>query len=278
MKKLIWLTAILLGLLALEPALADTSTATSTGQSQAVIEDGISQLLEAKGNPDLSPNERLGKEITAREKIISIALTLSLKESKTMRDNFQGLPAFATSSQAYAIESGYLANLVAYDAFYKAEQGKLWSAENNPYLNSSDLNDSLKALANEIKDYRETFSSPQIKAMTDFYLAFYTQNSISVARDRLSKISNEVKNLEDLSILQSNAFDNDLSQANALLNEASQFDQNAQYLILTPVDQLNETSASSTPEDLIKSSLIDLSKTYGILLKVGQSLSQSVGQ
>lgn len=261
---------------------ADTQPQTSTTSS---LEDSLLQLQNARNDASLSQQDRVFSEITARENIISEVLNLSLKEVTSTRAELNSLPAFATTTKVFAFQNQYLNNLNYFYNFFYTESLKLNLIETSYDQYSETTNTSLKNLAAEIANFRESRYDNSMNDILNFYLVYYSQSMISAANTQLNAISQNISQLEAGNFISQGEFDQQINEINTLLQSAADLTAAAKEMILYPQTEsaststttLNVSSATSTPitatpSQLVTQSLSDVKQAYGIFLDIGMQL------
>ncbi len=281
-KKMLFTPLVLVfGILGTAPALAVEASSTSTVSS---IDQSVLELGAAKDDDKLSPEEKVAKEIEARTKIIGEALTLSFKEIGSLQDKLNQLPKFADKSAEKEMQEDFLAKLDNYNAFFEDEGKKLDDIKANESDNNK-LNDELKDLAKEIKDYRDGIYSQTSQKVVEFTLVFYDENAVTVAKTRLNKVNADLRKLEKLGLIEKGYFKTPLDKASKLISGASDLQLQAKGLILNPADEgESETSQTSTkaivkpkPRELIDKSLSQVKSAYDIFLKISKDVRRLLG-
>lgn len=179
-----------------------------------------------------------GETLTQEEKIalgresVNKALDLSLEKVDKIEANLNQL-SFPEDSREQELKDIYLSQLEEYRAHY---------TDNKATLGNLKSFDEIKNLAIDISKYREEVYSPSIEKMIEFILVFYTDNVINVANKRFTDISSDLKKLEDVGVIESGSFSNELSAINKLMDNARTLQEEAMRYIVVQ----NDVNASST--------------------------------
>lgn len=264
----------------LTPALAITEASKpSTNIDKSVLELGT-----AKDDDELSPEERLGKQIDARIKIITEVISLSIKEIGGLRDKLNQLPKFAHKSKEKEMQEDFLANLDAHEDYFNNQSKKLDDLKDEADQNK--LNDGLRDLAKELKDYRDNTYNPAIQKIVDFVLLWADENAVHTAKTRLNKVISDIKKLEKFGLIDKGTFRVQLDKASRLIASASDLQAQAKGLILNPPDETveegdkeaaKEKLAKPKPRELIEKSFNQIKSAYDIFLKISKEVRKTLG-
>lgn len=106
----------------------------------------------------------------------------------------------------------------------------------------------LKSLAIEFKSWRENTYNPQAQIIVNFSLLLQQKTILDTANDRLDKIQQDVKKLENLGIDQINKLNSLLDKSKKDLNEANQSFEKAKTILDNYFNSATSTTATSTEE------------------------------
>lgn len=257
--------------------------------------ENITQLIQIKDDASISGADKEEKELEARLTIIKDVLKLSTDEIIKLQDKLHKLPQFADESRENVLKTEYQASLDDFSTYYADESKKLDDVKTN---------DDAKALAEELKEYRDATYNPEIKNIANFTILFYTADVVKLGKARLNKISGDISKLEKLGYFKTGTFTSKLKKARTLLDEADGLQQEAAEIILAPLTppapETTETDAiqkdpttqqtgdgtdtttqvveePKDPGDLNSESLQDVKDTYDIFLQIGKDLKKYLG-
>jgi hypothetical protein len=106
----------------------------------------------------------------------------------------------------------------------------------------------LKSLAVEFKNWRENIYNPQAQIIVNFSLLLQQKTILDTANDRLNKVQQDVKKLENLGIDQINKLNSLLYKAKINLDEANQSFEKAKTIFNTYFNSATSTMATATEE------------------------------
>ncbi len=278
--KYILTTAVAIGTIGTQVALASDTPADLTKSSA----DNVSQLIQIKDDASISGVAKDEKELQARLNIIKDVLRLSGDDVNKFKDKLKKLPKFEDKSQEKILKTEYQKLLDDFSAYYDDMFKKLADIKTN---------DDAKALAEELKNYRDDTYNPEIKKIANFTLLFYDADVIKTGKARLNKIIGDVSKLEKLGYLKKDVFSDKFKKAQALLDNADKLEQEAADIILasktiedtTKKDVTNQQITDETkilekpkdPGDLTSKSLQNVKDTYDIFLQIGKDINKYLG-
>lgn len=221
-----------------------------------------STLLTADTNVNLTPEEKLAK---AKDDLAK-ALDLSLKKVSSLKTRLNELN-FPELSQEAEMKNEALGDLDAYAEYYNKTKGELEMAD--------DL-DEVKALAKDVKEYRDLTYTPGVEKVVRFVLVFYNEDVLGVANERLGKIEADVKKLDKLGVIKEEDFRGKLGEARNLLDEAAKLQGEAKRIIInaSSTDTLKEKTSA---RDMLEKSLNNVKTVYDIFLELNQSVKKVLG-
>ncbi|MEK7195987.1 MAG: hypothetical protein AAB659_01985, partial [Patescibacteria group bacterium] len=182
------------------------------------VTDSVSQLIQIKDDTSLIGLDKDEKELEARLNIIKDVLRLSTDEIAKLQDKLYKLPLFDDKSREKILKTEYQKSLDDFSVYYTDVYKRLADVRTN---------DNAKALAEELKNYRDTIYNPEIKKIADFTILFYAADVVKTGKARLNKISGDISRLEKLGYLKTGVFAGKLKKAQTLLDEADKFQQEA---------------------------------------------------
>ena len=256
------------------------------------VTDNVSQLIQIKDDASISGPAKDEKELEARLNIIKNVLKLSTDEITKLRDRLEKLPKFDDESQEKILKTEYQKSLGSFSFYYTDMSEKLADVKTN---------DDAKALAEELKNYRDVTYNPEIKKIANFTILFYAADIVKTGKTRLNKISGDISRLEKLGYLKTGIFADKLKEAQTLLDDADKYQQEAAAIILTPAtpepikaedvtqediitqqmggaaDKTKAIEEPKDPGDLTSKSLQNVKNTYGIFLQIGKDLKKYLG-
>ncbi len=169
--KYILTTAVAIGTIGTQVALASDTPADLTKSSA----DNVSQLIQIKDDASISGVAKDEKELQARLNIIKDVLRLSGDDVNKFKDKLKKLPKFEDKSQEKILKTEYQKLLDDFSAYYDDMFKKLADIKTN---------DDAKALAEELKNYRDDTYNPEIKKIANFTLLFYDADVIKTGKAR----------------------------------------------------------------------------------------------
>lgn len=251
------------------------------------VTNNVSQLIQIKDDASISGPAKDKKELEARLDIIKDVLKLSTDEIIKLQDKLKKLPKFTDKSREKILKTEYQKSLNDFSVYYANKFKELANIKTN---------EDAKALAEELKNYRDTTYNLEIKKIANFTILFYAADVIKTGRARLDKISGDVSRLEKLGYLKMGVFSDKFKKAKALLDEADKLEQEAAAIILSPIipelikiedttiqqtgDGANEIKIAEEPKDpgdLTSKSLQNVKDAYDIFLQIGKDLKKSLG-
>jgi hypothetical protein len=248
--------------------------AADLNENASALNESVDALLEIKDDSALSETERGLKEIDARKKVIVEAVRLSVAEINGLKENLsKNKPAEAELKLKAASFFSYLDEAAAYFESAGIKAGELTDLEE------------IKALANELKDYRENNYNPRLQKIVDFFLWLQIDNLISAAETRWQKINLEIKKFEKYELIDPGVFSADMENAQKYLAGAKEISQEAGKMIIeTNLDELNpplsdadaieklsaEPAIKPSARELLGNSLKNLRSSYEIFVKISR--------
>lgn len=273
------LAAIIVAPNLLKPAVA----AGSTGGDVNSIDQKVDELNTIRDDSSLSASDKAAKEFRAQEDILNGVTGLSDNEIASAKDKLGKLPDFDQDSPEQKLRDNYLTELGTYSAYFDAEKQKIKEATSL---------DDLKTIASDLKAYRAGGYNDELQNMVTFTLLYYADEITATARTRLDKITSDIAKLQDAGFLKKGFAQNSLSKADGLIKDAVKLHDQAEIMILRPVqeqttgDKANPTMDTGTDKkatppptarDLIEKSISDIKSAYNIFLQVGKDARKALG-
>lgn len=125
----------------------------------------------------------------------------------------------------------------------------------------------VKDLANQFKDWRRIVYHPALKNTLDFLLVFESKTTLAIAQNRLHSIEEDLRRVDDFSVIKQSPLPQLLAQANQTLGEAADVQKAAELVILK--------SNTSDIQKLIEDSVAKIKDVYGLFLQMSAWLETS---
>jgi len=248
-------------------------------------------LIAISEDEALSGEERFEKAKAGLEKALSLALD---KVSQLTADlnNRQ----FDEETIEAELRVLYLEDLAQYGAYYSEA---LTAAQTLESL------ESVQALAQEVKGYRDTTYTAGVEKIVEFILVFYSEDVIGTATERFEKITEDIDKLETLGLIGVGVFSEEMDSINALLMDAAQFRMQAKDMLLVnveatstdevpvetvdiaedtatsvdelPVDEGQTANEEKTPKALLETSLNNVKSAYELFVQISNSVKETLG-
>ncbi|MCL5224428.1 MAG: hypothetical protein M1361_02400, partial [Patescibacteria group bacterium] len=214
-------------------ALADTN---SINNGITSVQNEVNNLINIRSSQSISDGTKTAQEIAAQKKVLKGVIALSDNEISTAQEKLNNLPTFDENSEAYVLQSNYLAELASYSKYFAAE---------GLIISNATTSDQLQAVAADIKAFRNSGYNSEIYNMITFTLLYYDADIISTANSRLNSIETDITSLSQLLANQS-ALNSELNKASGLISEASDLHDQASALILQNSSSTASTTATSS--------------------------------
>lgn len=172
--------------------------------------------------------------LEVRKQILKEILDLSLSETKNLKESLEKLDL--TSSEWKEIKEKLLEALGQSDDHYKEIQGNL---EKNDY----NLDES-KAIAKNLKEWRENIYTPQLNAIINMLLIFQNEDLLKITQSRLDKIENDIKKINKQNYIKTESLKIYLDQATQTLKDAKDANEKAKVIFLEIERVENEKDSS----------------------------------
>lgn len=246
------------------------------------MDKNVSELGEAKDDNELSPEEKLMRELDARINILKDVVFLSLKEIGGQADRLEKLPKFVDFSREKEMREGFLTDLDNYRIYFEDQSQKLSDLIQSHEDNPEKLNGELKDLAKEIKNYRDNVYNSGMARVIEFTLLYYNEGVLGTAKTRLNKISADIKKLERFGLIERGSVKSQLDKASKLISVAQDLNYQAKDLVLAnplaiDLEKPKVTKPKSTPRELIEKSLANIKSSYDIFLRISKDTRRILG-
>jgi len=264
-------------------------------------DDGF--FIAVNEDETLSDEEKFSRAHEGLEKALSLALekVSSLKADLDSRE-------FTDGTRELELKTLYLADLSIYETFYSESLAKAQLLESL---------ESVQALAQEVKTYRDVTYTPGVQKIVEFILVFYSEDVINTAADRFTKISEDIGKLELLGLVNEGTFSEQLASINTTLTEAMTLRSQAKDMVLaitaveeptttpgvtettTPtvieeetlqidapavvtdegikVAPADDTAAEQTAQMLLEKSLNNVKSAYDSFIEISKSVKETLG-
>ena len=264
-------------------------------------DDGF--FIAVNEDETLSDEEKFSRAHEGLEKALSLALekVSSLKADLDSRE-------FTDETRELELKTLYLADLSTYETFYSESLAKAQLLESL---------ESVQALAQEVKTYRDVTYTPGVQKIVEFILVFYSEDVINTAADRFTKISEDIGKLELLGLVNEGTFSEQLASINTTLTEAMTLRSQAKDMVLaitaveeptttpgvtettTPtvieeetlqidapavvtdegikVAPADDTAAEQTAQMLLEKSLNNVKSAYDSFIEISKSVKETLG-
>jgi hypothetical protein len=254
------------------PALAESEMR----QAVQPVEKSLNTLVTIRDNDSLSASEKAEQELAARKEVLKGALTLSIEETKNLADRLKLLPEFGAETKEKGMQNAFAGALQSYAVYYEKQLTK---------VNDLDSDAAVKALAQEIKTYRETIHNPNIQNIVDFVLLFQNDSVITTAKTRHTKIVSDMRKLEKRGFIKAGVFDEPLGNAASLISKAETLNLQAKDVMFaepkekegedeeTPIEKEKAPSA----RELLVASFDNVRDAYTIFLSVSKDVRSLLG-
>jgi len=182
------------------------------------------------------------KDFSNRQKAFYKVMELSGAELQNLNKTLNDLKIDNNSEEMnqYAQEkTEFLKTIFQFEEYNQEIKDKISEAKNIT---------SLKSLAIEFKNWRENTYNPQAQIIVNFSLLLQQKTILDTANDRLNKIQQDVKKLENLGIDQINKLNSLLDKSQKDLGEANQSFEKAKTILDNYFNSATSTIATTTEE------------------------------
>jgi len=201
------------------------------------LDKSVDVLLDAKDDENLSEADQLAKETEARIKVVTEALNLSLTETDDLQNRLVKIQ-IENDEIADELKVQYLAYLKDAALYFKEVQTKLEKVDSPA---------SVKALAAELKDYRENLYDQNIQNIINFLLVFQIDDLIATTQSRWDKITSDLQKLEKNGSIKSYQFSSLMASAKKYIKEASSLNQEAKKITIVLPEKERKGEPAAAP-------------------------------
>lgn len=262
-KKHIYIAPVVLGMMLIP------QTALAAGdEAIQPVEKSLETLVTIRDDDTLPQAEKEQKELEARKAVLKEALSLSLQETKDLITRLEEL-SFEEDSKEAGMRDAFIGALRSYAAYYEQQIVK---------VDGTRSSSEVKALAQEVRSYRETIHNPNTQRIVNFVLVFRNESLLSVARTRHSKIASDINKLEKKGFIEPGTFDERLAEARLDLDDAAALYTTARKEVL------DEQTAGSTEgeerpatRETISASFDKIKEAYAIFLGISKEVRTILG-
>lgn len=125
--------------------------------------------------------------------------------------------------------------------------------------------DSIKKLAQELKDWRENEYAQTVKNIIDFLLTFHNQAVLKIADNRFYKITVDLKRFKAAKLIETGTLEPLLAKAGENLREARALNNEALSLLATSTTPI---IVSGTIQELVQQSLNEIKSAYKLFFQM----------
>ncbi len=195
--------------------------------------DEVTQLLNLKDNTTLPSDQKQQQETDLNIKIISNVLNISLSQVSSTIGQFSSTTA--PQGEDWTGVYAYVNNLLNNDyQYYQTAQDEFSASSTVMTL------DQLKSFAKDLNDKKTNQTDEDLQRINIIIAALNTPDILSIADDRLVKVSSDVKKIYDRNMTKNQTLKDLYNQASKYLSDAHDYNNQALDMIL------NTFTASST--------------------------------
>lgn len=223
-----------------------------------------------------------------RKTILTEIVTASQNEVKNLTEK---LTALDLGDDWNLAREQFLARLATSSEYYTSLEKR---------LDQSALSlDEVKAIASELKDWRESTYTPELKAAGNMILIYQTDDVRRIVQSRNEKIANDIKKLDRQKLVNTDTLKKYLAQADKSIKNAAALNAKAKDLYfketvqplqpktlkaIEQVDQIDTAISSESPthqetqdvqdtiRDLAKESIKELKAAYELFFKMNDRI------
>lgn len=221
-------------------------------ESVQEVNEGTKNLITAKEQEDLSPEEKEKEELSLRLEVFDKILNLSIKEAEDIISQLKTLNDLdeKTLSLRDQLEKEFEDFLEFYNTqkeiLEKPEAITISQAQDDSEQNQEIDLPRIKEIAQSFKDWRETAYLPKLAIATNFLLINRQKTTAGMAETRFKKISQDVKKLKKMNFKGINELEKYLDLAINSLEKAKSLRQEAENNFWLIMATSTMTIASST--------------------------------
>lgn len=236
----------------------------------------ISAMLTIGGNKELSAEEKRQQELQARKETVSKIYDLTLMEQNDLIARLEKLEGLNETQEKMRVSL----------------TGQLTENENSfnqirNRLEAAKTADEVKQLATDFKNWRTQVYDPKVRKVVAFTFAFQEKNVIEIARQRLEKISTDLKDRGESLGENKDMAEGLLQKASGNIRNAEELHSQAKILIMVALtNQANLTNPKtmtknvaneiardmSDSKDFTEQSFQNIREAYKLFLEIGKLL------
>ncbi len=185
------------------------------------IQPAKAATFEFIGTALAKDNKASSLDLEARKKLLDRVSKNTKSEISGLEDKLNSLDL---SDDWAKIKDKFLSDLADFGSYNDSFDAKA--------TDSTTTLDQIKALAKELKDWRETTYTPELKDISNMTFIFDLENMLGISHDRFDKISSDVNKLDSQGIIKTDTLKKYLAQAQKSLDNADGFKNDAKDLFL----------------------------------------------
>lgn len=205
------------------------------------VMESVDQLTELENNKELTPEEKINKEIEIRKIALLNIVILSLSEINDLKEKLESL--VLNTDKQMEIKDELIKIL---------DQNKDYAEQLQKELEKDFSLEEIKNLTAAFKKWRSEHYNIDVKNTLSFILIYQEKSVIKTADVRLEKIISDLRKLENTKLIKKEDSWKHLNNAIKNLTNAHLLNNKAENLLLK-----NFETASSTPIDSINQDLSD---------------------
>jgi Holliday junction resolvase len=261
MKKKLYI-AILLLLLSVQAPLvlaAEISPATTS------VKESVNELLTVRDDDTLTAEEKIEKELDARKNVVGEVLSLSITEVTNLEKDLKSL-TFTKGSREESMRDAFIVALASYKTYFNQEKSTLEDVISI---------DEAKALAQEIKTYRDEIYNKQTQIIVEFVLLFRNEQALATTQSRYDKIVADVAKLEKKGYISNGKFVEPLKQVETLIKDAKTMTAQARTIILATDEEKSATAKAAAKKATESEIVKDAPTSRALLVKSFENVKDS---
>ncbi len=235
------------------------------------IANRIGTLLMLRKNSELSPEEKLRQEITARKEAVRKIFDLTELEQSDLLSRLSGLENLNEQQEKMR---------TALTELVKENSNGLKEIRNR--LDKADTLDDIKQLAADFKDWRTFVYNPKTEKVVAFTFVFQGKNILSVTDERLERVKNDLAEYQNSLKESDKEAEGLLAKAGTEIREAHELNGQARNIILIALNnslfpfknaRINEKELARDIYDsksFTEKSMQHIRKAYSIFLELGK--------
>ncbi|MBI2010835.1 MAG: hypothetical protein HYS89_01220 [Candidatus Colwellbacteria bacterium] len=217
--------------------------------------------------PEVAPEaaaemtEEAAKVLQAKDDMTK-ALNIAAERVDARKSELEKL-SFPEASREAELKASLLQELDGYKAYYLRKREALAS------LTSLE---EIKALAQEIKTYREEIYAPEGQRIVAFISLYANESDLGVTKERFEKIKTDLDNLKGLGLIDETVTLDEVSLIDGLLQESANSQNEARELILG-----GSSNDSARANGLIQETMARIKTTYDLYLSLSGTVNSKLG-